>query len=118
MKTIPLEKRLFPRIYTKLPFRYHVIGQRHVSAARTKDISASGLGFVAEKFIAPATNIRLEIGIPLKTVNPVGRVVWSQAMAHSDNYRIGLEFTKINYKERCELADFIDERLFQMIKKG
>jgi len=118
MKTALNEKRLFPRIFIKLPFRYRMIGEKRVSASRINDISASGIGFVAEDFIAPTTNLRLEIGIPLKIINPIGQVIWSQAIPHSDRYHVGLEFTKINYKERCDLADFIDERLFHILKKG
>jgi len=118
MKTFLNEKRLFPRIEAKLPFRYRVIGQKHVFAARIKDISASGVGFVAEDFIAPSTDLRLEIGIPVKLIYPVARVVWSHAIAHSDRYRVGIEFSRINYRERCNLADYIDEYLFNILKKG
>ncbi|MCM8779709.1 MAG: PilZ domain-containing protein, partial [Candidatus Omnitrophica bacterium] len=80
MKIFLNEKRLFTRIKVKLPFRYRIIGQKSVFAAGLKDISASGAGFVAENFIAPGTNMRLEIGIPVKIISPVGRVIWSHVI--------------------------------------
>jgi c-di-GMP-binding flagellar brake protein YcgR len=119
MKTLLKEKRLFPRIEVKLPFRYRIIGQKQVFATRIKDISASGAGFVAENFIAPSTDIRIEISIPVKIISPLARVVWSYAIAHSDRYRVGVEFDRISYKERCDLADYINGYLFKtLIKKG
>lgn len=118
MKPILDEKRLFPRINIKLPLRYRLVGARDIHETRIKDVSVVGLGFVAEKFIAPDANLRLELAVPLKVINPTGKVVWAHRIPHSDRYRVGIEFIKINYDERCELADCIDSYLFNYLKKG
>ncbi|MCM8762928.1 MAG: PilZ domain-containing protein [Candidatus Omnitrophica bacterium] len=118
MKAAFTEKRIFPRINLKLPFRYRIVGSKDVYASRLRDISVGGIGFVSEKFIPSSTNMRLEIGIPLKIINLMGRVVWSCNLSHSDRYRIGVEFTKISYKDRCNLADYLNGHLFNLLKKG
>jgi len=118
MKKPREEKRLFTRVPLKLPLRYRIIGQKNIQGASLRDISVVGAGFTCDKFIAPDTYMRFEIGVPLKIIFPVGRVVWAHPLAHSDRYRIGVEFTKMSYSERCNLADCIDGYLFNVLKKG
>lgn len=118
MNKLKEEKRLFPRVPLKLPLRYRILGQKNTQGALVRDISVVGVGFTCDKFIRPNTCIRFEIGVPVKVISPIGRVVWAHHLAHSDRYRIGVEFTKMNYSERCNLADCIDAYLFNTLKKG
>ena len=48
-----------------------------------------------------------------KIINPVGRVVWSQSLSHSDRYQMGIEFIEINPQDKNYLSDYINMRILE-----
>jgi len=102
------EKRRFPRIRLKAPVRFQVRGQPEFDNSLTQDISVGGMCFTNEKFIAPQTNLMLEISIFSRLLNPVGRVAWVNPIGHSNRYRLGVEFIELDAENKNFLAQFID----------
>ncbi len=105
------EKRRSPRIRLSTPLRYQVRGVSDFRNALSENISATGVSFTAGNFIAPSTHIMLEMNILSKVLTSTGRVAWSNPIAHSDRYRLGVEFVELNPKERDYIGDYIDTRL-------
>lgn len=105
------EKRRFPRIEVHTPLRYQIRGAPEFTNAISNDISIGGLGFINDEFIASKANLTLEFNILSRVLNPIGSVVWSSPLPHSNRYRIGIEFLELNEKEKKYLQDFIDMQM-------
>jgi hypothetical protein len=104
----PEEKRCFPRIKIQTPLRYQIRGTPEFNNAIGDNISLNGIGFITDKFIVPSTNIMLEINLLSWALTPVGRVVWSSPLPHSDRYRLGVEFIELDPNQKNYLTDYID----------
>lgn len=105
------EKRLSPRILVKSPLRYQVRGTPEYSNAISDDISVGGIGFVNEHYLKPETPVKFELNILSRALNPVGRIAWSEPLAHSNRYKIGVEFLEFEPVEKTYLSDYINMQL-------
>lgn len=101
------EKRQFPRIRLRTPLRYQIRGTPESNNALSENVSVSGMGFINDSFIAPSSNVTLEINILSRIISPIGRIAWSSPLPHSDKYRLGIEFLEFNPVEKRYLGDFI-----------
>ena len=101
------EKRKFPRLKTKAAMRFEVRGENHFKNALSDDISLGGTSFVNDKFIAPKTTLRMQINLLNHIINPIAKVSWVTPVAHSDRYRMGVEFLELNNPEKNYLNDYI-----------
>ena len=101
------DKRLDYRIRLNLPISYRVRGEGGLERIHTNDISAGGLSFIAHKFIAPATCMNMEIAVYDKMVTPIGSIAWTEPLAHSNRYRIGIKFIEFNPRDKEYLSDYI-----------
>ncbi|MFH0826753.1 MAG: PilZ domain-containing protein [Candidatus Omnitrophota bacterium] len=102
------DKRRFPRISLRTALRCQVRGESRFTSTISDNLSASGVSFTFEKFIAPTTPVMLEINLLSKVLRPFGRIVWNSPLPHSDRNRLGVQFTELNAIEKKYLADFID----------
>ncbi|MBU1869302.1 MAG: PilZ domain-containing protein [Candidatus Omnitrophica bacterium] len=102
------DKRRFSRTKSRLLLRYHVAGTPEYNYATVEDVSEGGLGFVNKKFIAPETQLSLQITLGLRILTPTAKAVWSSPLPHSYRYKVGLEFIGINPSDKQLLSDFID----------
>ncbi|MDD5431557.1 MAG: PilZ domain-containing protein [Candidatus Omnitrophica bacterium] len=105
------EKRRFQRIGLHAPLRYQIRGSTHFDNAISDNISLGGIGFINNLFIAPSNLIMLEIEIAAKILRPVGRVVFSSPMPHSNRNRLGIEFIEIDPAEKNYLSEYINLKL-------
>ncbi|MBM3255281.1 MAG: PilZ domain-containing protein [Candidatus Omnitrophica bacterium] len=105
------EKRLYPRLKLGLPLRYQARGTQEFRNALSDNLSIGGISFTALSYIAPSTNLMLEINLLSRALNPVARVAWAVPIAHSDKYKLGLEFVEFNPRDREYVGDFIDTHL-------
>ncbi|MFH0738699.1 MAG: PilZ domain-containing protein [Candidatus Omnitrophota bacterium] len=105
------EKRVYPRLKLGVPFRYQARGTQEFRNALSDNLSIGGISFTASSYIPPSTNLMLEINLLKRALNPVARVAWATPIAHSDRYRLGLEFVEFNPKDREYIGDFIDTHL-------
>jgi len=107
MVVMSQEKRKNNRIRLNLPISLQVRGKNKADKNHTKDISAGGVSFVSQDFLAPSTNLNLEIAVYDKVMTPIGAIVWITPIAHSNRYRVGIKFIEFNPKDREYLADYI-----------
>ena len=107
------EKRCFPRIIFHTPIRCQIRGEPEFGNAVCNNISAGGMSFVGDKFIAPSTPVMLEINILSRILKPIGKIVWSQPLPHSDRNRLGIEFLELDPIEKNYLQDFINMQINQ-----
>jgi hypothetical protein len=102
------EKRISPRIRLRAPLRYHILGTREFANAVSNDISTKGLSFINNRFIAPKISLALEIQLLSRLMRATGKVAWANPLAHSDKYRLGVEFLELGKEDQVFLNDFID----------
>ncbi|MCM8796094.1 MAG: PilZ domain-containing protein [Candidatus Omnitrophica bacterium] len=105
------ERREFPRINLSIALRYQVRGSREVNNALSRDISLGGIRFRNGQFLIPTSEVALEINLLSYILRPIGRVVWSQPIPHSNTYQSGIEFTEFTPQERIYLKEYIDMQL-------
>jgi len=74
------------------------VGVRGGGFVRCCDISASGLGLIAEEKLIPDTSLEIWIGIPDRhsPIRGLAKVVWSKQV-QEDKWRAGLEFARIDF---------------------
>ncbi|MFA5410331.1 MAG: PilZ domain-containing protein [Candidatus Omnitrophota bacterium] len=102
------DKRRFPRVELKTPLRYQVRGSPESNNCVSDDISVGGIRCINNGFIAPSTNVMLEINLLSRVLNPVGRIAWASPLAHSERYRLGIEFIELGDSEKNYLSDYIN----------
>ena len=102
------EKRQSPRINTKCPTRYQIKRGGFFASALTEDLSLLGVRLNADRFFPLGINLKIELNILSKVINPIGRVVWSQPLSHSDRYQMGIQFIEINPQDRNFLSEYIN----------
>ena len=111
------ERRRHPRLLSHLPLRYYRKGTSHYADTLTKDVGLGGVRFLSHEFF-PTTHEFL-VEIPLfrasHPVQTVGRVAWSQKIAHSDLYEIGMEFLQLPDDHRRLLNAFLDNALAHVL---
>ncbi len=105
------EKRHFPRIALKSPLRYQVRGYADFDSAICDNISEGGAGFISNRYIAPATLVMLEINVLSRIVRPVGKIVSSLTLPHSDRNRLGIKFLEMDNNDKHYLHDYINMQL-------
>ncbi len=105
------ESRRFPRVSVKFPTRYKMRRGGFYASALTKDLSICGAQLNADRFFPKGVNFNLELNILSRIINPVGTVVWSRSLPHSDEYRMGIDFIEINSEDRRYLSDYINMHL-------
>lgn len=89
------DNRIFERFLVSLPLRFLDLKKSNEGTAKTRDISAKGVGFVANETLPPQTPLELWLEIPDKgeSLYTRGEVVWSMPQGVSE-YRIGVSLEK------------------------
>jgi hypothetical protein len=105
------EKRQFRRISAKFPIRYRIRRGGFFASALTENLSLSGTRLNADRFFPQGLNLNLELNILSKIINPVGKVVWSQPLPHSNRYKMGIQFIEINPQDKNYLTDYVNMRI-------
>jgi c-di-GMP-binding flagellar brake protein YcgR len=101
------ERRRFPRVNFRAPIRFEVVGEPDFDNAVSIDLSDGGLSFANNKFLAPSTDLILEISVLSRVLKAIGKVVWSYHLPHSDNHRFGIEFIKFDPFEKQYLSNYL-----------
>ena len=107
MDSIIKNNRCFPRVELRTPISYQIRGEPHINNTICDNISMGGLGFIAERFIPPATPLMLEINVLSRRLRAVGKVAWTQPLPHSYRNRIGLEFLELELSDKEYLSDYV-----------
>ena len=101
------DKRQAPRLEMHLPVTYKFISNPDYAKTVTRDISKTGLKVITEGFMAPFTNVALQINLFSKMLSPTAKVVWSERIPYTDRYYSGLEFNEFSKSEERYLEDYL-----------
>lgn len=104
------ERRRYRRVNAKFPIRYQIKRGGFFASALTQDVSIFGARLNADRFFPSGLNLKLELNILSRIIKPVGKVVWSQPLPHSDRYQMGIEFIEVDPQEKNYLSDYINMR--------
>lgn len=108
------ERRRFPRVNLCTPMRYQIRGEPSYDNAVCDNISLGGMGFISSKFIPPETPLMLELNVLCRILRPIGRIIRSSSIPHSNRSQIGVEFLELDPNEKNFLSDYIDMRIVQL----
>jgi hypothetical protein len=112
---VPIEKqndnRCFPRLPLRAKIHYRFRGKPDFDFGISKDISCGGLRLTNEGYIPTSTLLMLEINVLNRVLKPVGKVVWSMPLAHSNRSQTGIEFVEFDSLEHNYLKEFINMQL-------
>lgn len=119
-----LERRRYPRLQDNV-FVFCILGSNSCEEfkAFTKDMSAGGLMFEAERDIPKASRLELEIYQPTGrrndmffSISVLVRVIWTNKI-DKDNFeegenrfRIGVKFLEIEREDRKRISKYIEEK--------
>lgn len=102
------QKRRFTRLKLNSAIRYQVRGSPEYDSAVMDNISLGGVAVTHNKYLPRLTPLMLEFNVLARSLTPIGQVVWSSPLPHSDKYRLGIEFIEFGMKEKEFLSDFIE----------
>jgi hypothetical protein len=89
------DRRIFARFPVNLPMKFVDLNANREGEAKAHDVSAKGVGFVAQEPLRPNTSLEmwLEIADNSEPLYVRGQVVWSKP-APDNEYRIGVNLEK------------------------
>ena len=97
------ERRAFIRLDTRLNISYTITGTQQLGKSLSKNISGSGVRFIAEHPLEVGTrlDVNLQLDVPVKFI---GEVVWTKLSmkATSEGFggtEVGLRFVEISAKD-------------------
>jgi len=101
------EKRVFKRFQIHAPVRFQVRGESEANNTTSDNISSGGMSINSDHFVAPETNLTVEINILSRVLTTIARVAWASPVPHSNRHRLGLEFIEFSPIERNYLNDYL-----------
>ena len=101
------EKRRYSRVKLKSPLHFNIRGKGDFNDTVAEDISSGGICFTNNKYIAPLTNLMLEVKVLSRVLYPIGKIVWVNPLAHSDRFRMGAEFVELDPENKLYLSEYI-----------
>ncbi|MBI4684546.1 MAG: PilZ domain-containing protein [Nitrospirae bacterium] len=120
------ERRRFSRLNNRIFILCRFRKKKNVDIIKgfTNDISPGGLMFETDRLIPPQGVLNLEIYQPLSqfsrgiiSIPILAKVKWVTEMNIADKYkgsnkyRIGVEFAKIDARERKVIAEYVQDKL-------
>jgi len=108
----PREKRKFVRFLIAIPLKYAKMGIDKLSAARTYDISAQGVGLITAEELPVNTPLNICLKVPDngEEIALGAEVAWSRQLDDS-SYRSGLRLKSAQIKPIPLVLRTIDSRL-------
>ncbi|HRZ14810.1 MAG TPA: PilZ domain-containing protein [Candidatus Omnitrophota bacterium] len=107
------DQRLFPRVKLKEPLHYRTRGVSDYNYTLLEDISLGGLAFLNSRYMPPQTQLTMEIKLLSKVLRPIGKVVWTSPVSHSDRFKTGISFIEFDDNEKKFLSEYITMKTHQ-----
>ena len=107
MTPITEEKRSYKRFRVNAPVSFQIRGESELNNTTSDNISTGGISINSDCFVAPETNVMLEINILSRILKPIARVAWASPIPRTNKHKLGLEFIEFNPIERNYLADYL-----------
>ena len=104
-----IEKRRFPRARFRDPVNYHTGEASGFGGCLAFDISEGGIKVNFNDFLPINTEMILQMKLNKvsRIVEANARVVWVQQVAYSDQYQMGLQFTKSDPISQEEIRSYV-----------
>lgn len=86
------ERRKSPRFAVTISLDHSHLSPEEIKKARTKDISAQGIGLITSEELIPNIPIELWLNMPDngEQIHVKGKVIWLMQI-EPDNYRVGID---------------------------
>ena len=119
----PAERRSFIRLNIKANIRYRVVQSASESLKQnpeaeqlsvTKNVSAGGLVFAANKHIPVGSIVELKIELPMakNAIECLGRVLRVDEIQVDQAYDVVAHFLDLSGRDRARLDQFVHEEVF------
>ena len=113
------ERRKYPRASLSIPLRYKELNGKTYLAKGTlsKDVSAGGVRFHSDKFIALACHLVVEMNFPsiTKPIKAISKIAWIKKARFGDNYELGNHFLAMTNEDEATITKFMEEAATQTI---
>lgn len=90
------DRRVFARTEAKIPLAFLVTNSGREGTAKTIDVSANGLGIVAEESLPVQAELEMWLNIPdhHEALHVKGVIIWSKEISGSAQQRLGVALQK------------------------
>jgi len=106
------EKRISPRFKIDTPVEYRMLrGAREaVQGSVLSDISAGGVRFITNEFLALTARMVLDITLPVpeRPIFAVSKIAWIKKLPMGDRYEIGNQFLEISRDDKARLSSYLN----------
>lgn len=118
------QRRNFVRINARIPLEYYLVCENLAERiaghqATTLDISGGGVLIKTDQKLDPGAELEITFGIPGKgKVFAIGKVIRCCPDSNQQKFRVGIQFTLIEKKDREKIIRYIFEQQRMLRKKG
>jgi c-di-GMP-binding flagellar brake protein YcgR len=106
------EKRASPRFRIDTPVEYRMLrGAREtVKGSVLSNISAGGVRFITNEFLALTARMVLDITLPIpeRPISAVSKIAWIKKLPVGDRYEIGNQFLEISRDDKERLSKYLN----------
>lgn len=106
------EKRKFPRFRMSVPVEYRMLrgSPEAKKGSVISDISAGGVRFITDEFLAFTARMVLDITLPIpeRPVSAVSKVAWIKKLPIGEKYEIGNQFLEMSKDDKDRLANCLN----------
>ena len=113
------ERRRFVRVPFDRPARAERIPQsfqNDVFDLLAADLSEGGARLSSPEFFPLASLLVLDLDPP-PPFRTVGRIVWSEQLAHGQRWRVGVEFAELSGEARSRLRKIVRQRQLARLRR-
>ena len=107
-----IERRRLPRLTFRsaLSFRNVLKPHETFTGSLCRDISAGGIRMIVPSFVPKDARLVLLFSLPgrMEPIRTIGRVVWMQEKAISENCECGVQFVEILPEDQETIAGYVE----------
>ena len=109
------ERRKSPRVEVSIPVRYkELYGNSYLSTGTlTKNVSVGGVKFSADRFIALACRLLIEMRLPSieKPIKTISKVAWIKKSPVGNLYEIGNHFLAMTKEDNAIISGYVKKAM-------
>jgi len=106
------DKRKYPRFHMSIPVEYKMLksSPENRKGSVVSDISAGGVKFICDEFLALTARMVLDIALPIpdRPISAVSKVAWIRKLPNGDRYEIGNQFLEMSKDDKERLANCLN----------
>lgn len=106
------EKRKSPRFKITIPIEYKKLRESPevMKGSIAKDLSAGGVRFITEEFLALTARLVLDIALPIpqRPVSAVSKIAWIKKLPAGERYEVGNQFLEMSKEDKNRLSGYLN----------